>query len=280
MLAKRFPSLLPPLSKSEALEVARIHSIAGFDISSILAGARPFRAPHHVITQAGLIGGGSSIIRPGEVSLAHHGVLFLDEFPEYKRGVLEAMRAPLEDGRVRVSRVKGSYIFPARFQLIAAMNPCPCGRLGSDGKGCKCSRSRVQSYLQKLSQPILDRIDLHIELHPVRLSELTQRGTHSDQDTITLITKTHRIQCDRGIRNARLSFEMISDSKTLPASSMSLLERSADRLNFSARSVIRILRVARTIADLEQSERIESEHVAEALQYRCLDRLNNYAALG
>lgn len=275
MLAERFPSVLPPLTRDEMMEVVKIHSIAQLPIERLLRGEAPFRAPHHGVSDAGLIGGGA-IPRPGEISLAHRGVLFLDEFPEYRRGAIEALRGPLESGRVHVSRAKATFVFPARFQLLAAMNPCPCGRLGMKDQTCMCSLTAIQGYLRKLSQPILDRIDLHVELKAVPLEQMLYRrsGVEKGPDPRSMVIEARQVQRTRGADlNAYLSGEEVAKIAPLDKSACSLLERGCSLLGVSARGYVRILRVARTIADLEAAQQISEEHIAEALQFRCLDRM-------
>lgn len=276
MLAERFPSLLPSMTDSERLDAVRIHSVAGLPLSALLGGQRPFRAPHHVTSDVGLVGGGSTP-RPGEISLAHNGVLFLDEFPEYRRSAIEALRAPLETGSVRIARAKGSVMFPARFQLVAAMNPCPCGRLGIKGARCGCSPQSIANYLKKLSQPILDRIDLHVELEAVALQDLTKAVRIQEREGVQRLIEQIRAarewQCENSSRgsdqpaslNAMLDFG-------LSKAALRLLESAGSGALVSARSYLRIVRVARTIANLELSEEVREEHVAEAIGYRCLDR--------
>lgn len=280
MLAECFPRILPALEESEALEVIKIHSIAGLPIESLLAGVRPYRNPHHVISDVGLVGGGSSP-RPGEISLAHRGVLFLDEFPEFRRTALESLRAPLETGAVSIVRAKGAVLFPARFQLIAAMNPCPCGRLGAQGMQCLCSLTSVQSYLKRLSQPILDRIDLHVELDAVPLDAMTgkARSGTDDQQLREQIVGARDIQHSRqGCLNSELSSKQVMEDTVLEPAALKLLEQAASKMGLSARSFVRILRVARSIADLADASRIATAHVAEALRFRNLERLQAYVA--
>jgi magnesium chelatase family protein len=281
MLAERFASLLPPLSRNEMLEVAKIHSVAGLPLEELLAGIRPFRNPHHVISEPGLVGGGS-IPRPGEVSLAHHGVLFLDEFPEFKRGVLEALRQPLESGRVRVSRAKSSIEYPAMFQLIAAMNPCPCGRLGVSGSSCMCSRGAIYSYLKKLSLPILDRIDLHVEVEAVPFTELSCTQENNEDLTIAerVLEARERAYHRAKVLNARISSADINEHVRPKASALELLKRMTQKTSLSARGYFRILKVARTIADLRGGEHVNDEDIAEASSYRTLHRIEQYCMGG
>ena len=280
MLAERFPSLLPRLEEREMLEVVRVHSVAGLPIRGFLSGQRPFRSPHYIISEAGLVGGGSTP-RPGEVSLAHRGVLFLDEFPEFNRSVIEALRAPLEKGAVSVSRAKGSLVFPARFQLLAAMNPCPCGKLGAAGLKCLCSRTAVQSYLKKISQPILDRIDLQVELEPVSISEVAERGGRGEeqkqQRLRNQIAEAHQRSLRRcGKKNAFLDNKEIFEHVRLSPAAQKLLEQAAKKGTVSARSYIRMLKVSRTIADLEASHEVSDAQVAEAIGLRGLERIEQY----
>ena len=283
MLAERFESLLPQLSSEEMRTAIRIHSIMGLPIENLLGGERPFRSPHHSVTEAGLVGGGSPP-RPGEITLAHHGILFLDELPEFRRSALESLRGPLERGKVHVVRAKGRMSFPASFQLIAAMNPCPCGRRGNVINPCTCSTTTINNYVKKISQPILDRIDMHVELDPVPVEALLQGGRNVDTviDTETddpkllraRIQKVQDRQLERfGKMNSQLSTEELAESVVLSTKSQSLLENACNRIGLSARGYFRVLRVARTVADWEESEEVSSRHIAEAISYRALDRL-------
>jgi len=280
MLAQAFGSILPPLERAEMLESVKIHSVAGLPIHGLLRGERPFRTPHHVVSDVGLIGGGSSP-RPGEISLAHHGVLFLDEFPEFRRTALEAMRAPLEAGRVSITRAKASVMFPARFQLIAAMNPCPCGRLGSTGGGCGCSRNAIHTYLAKISQPILDRIDLHVELGAVPLEMMTRRvedrSDKGEDDVRATVRRARERQWQRaGKLNAALNSRELKSTLALGPEALRLLESAANRSHLSARGYMRVLRTARTIADVAGADAVGGSHIAEAIQFRCLERIERY----
>lgn len=285
MLAQRYEELLPPLSERDLLDIVKVHSIAGHPVEDFLRGRRPFRAPHHSLSDAALVGGGVPV-RPGEISLAHGGVLFLDEFPEFRRTAIESLRTPLEEGRVHVSRARSSAEFPARFQLLAAMNPCPCGRLGIAQESCSCSQLALQSYLRKLSQPIVDRIDLHLYLQAVPIQSLLQRETSSLPPSISakqlhaLVCSAVGVQLDRsGGLNGHLSTpDFLSDNEISP-NARNLVERSAQKLHLSARGVMRIMRVARTIADLEPSEMVDENHVAEALGFRELDRMMMFGGL-
>jgi magnesium chelatase family protein len=284
MLAERLAGLLPELSQAELLEVLRIHSVAGLSVSSLLSGARPFRSPHHVVSDAGLIGGGAGP-RPGEVSLAHRGVLFLDEFPEFRRSTIEALRAPLETGWVQVARAKASVNFPARFQLIAAMNPCPCGRFGSKQGVCRCPHYAVREYLARLSQPILDRIDLHVELEAVAVEDLVWASprptTTPTTDVEDAVRGARELQIERqGVLNSEVPEVWIRTESRITHSARTLLSEAIRRLGMSARGYVRILRVSRTIADLGGVEEINDEVVAEAVSYRSLERLANVVHSG
>jgi len=279
MLAKRLPTILPPLSLQEALETTKIHSVAGkLPENSTLISKRPFRSPHHTISDVALVGGGG-IPQPGEISLAHNGVLFLDELPEFKRTVLEVMRQPMEERRVTISRAKVAVDFPASFMLIASMNPCPCGYYNHPERECTCPPGTVQKYLNKISGPLLDRIDLHVEVTPVAFSELT--GTKKGETSASIRDKViiaREIQAKRyeghaGIYcNAQISSKMLKDYCVISTSGHNLLKTAMEKLNLSARAYDRILKVSRTISDLSQSEEIKIEHLAEAIQYRSLDR--------
>lgn len=279
MLAKRLPSILPPLTLQEALETTKIHSVAGkLPANTTLISRRPFRAPHHTISDAALVGGGG-IPQPGEISLSHHGVLFLDELPEFKRTVLEVMRQPMEERRVTISRAKVAIDFPASFMLIASMNPCPCGFYNHPEKECTCPAGAVQKYLNKISGPLLDRIDLHVEVTPVPFSALSTQTNGEDSATIrTRVIKAREIQADRyandsGVYcNAQISSKMLKVICRIDSAGQTLLKTAMDRLNLSARAYDRILKVSRTIADLAGCTDIHTEHLAEAIQYRSLDR--------
>ncbi len=280
MLAKRLPTILPPLSLHEALETTKIHSVAGrLAENATLVSKRPFRSPHHTISDVALVGGGG-VPQPGEISLAHNGVLFLDELPEFKRTVLEVMRQPMEERKVIVSRAKISVEFPANFMLIASMNPCPCGYYNHPEKECTCGPGIVQKYLNKISGPLLDRIDLHVEVIPVSFTELTNKIVSTENSTYIRERVMHArtIQAERfknntGVyANAQISSKQLRTICVLDNASEQLLKIAMQRLNLSARAYDRILKVARTIADLAQKDSILSEHVAEAIQYRSLDR--------
>ncbi|WP_163716454.1 YifB family Mg chelatase-like AAA ATPase [Mangrovibacterium lignilyticum] len=279
MLAKRIPTILPPFTLHEALETTKIHSVVGrIDKETSLMTERPFRSPHHTISDVALVGGGT-YPQPGEISLAHNGVLFLDELPEFKRTVLEVMRQPLEDRKITISRAKFSVEYPASLMLVASMNPCPCGYYNHPTKECVCGPGMVPKYLNKISGPLLDRIDIHLEVVPVpfkKLSELNE--TEGSQVIRERVIHARQIQSERyngmdGIFcNAQMSSRQIRDYVHLDSTSNTLLKNAMERLGLSARAYDRILRVARTIADLENSETVESPHISEAIQYRSLDR--------
>lgn len=279
MLAKRLPTILPPLSLHEALETTKIHSVAGkLPENSTLVSKRPFRSPHHTISDVALVGGGG-IPQPGEISLAHNGVLFLDELPEFKRAVLEVMRQPMEERRVTISRAKVAVDFPASFMLIASMNPCPCGFYNHPDKECTCPPGAVQKYLNRISGPLLDRIDLHVEVTPVAFNELSTQKTQVNSETIRdRVIKAREIQAERykgldGIYcNAQMTSKMLKGICVITTAGQNLLKTAMERLNLSARAYDRILKVSRTIADLAGSDEIKIEHLAEAIQYRSLDR--------
>ncbi len=279
MLAKRLPTILPPLSLQEALETTKIHSVAGkLPENTSLISKRPFRSPHHTISDVALVGGGG-IPQPGEISLSHNGVLFLDELPEFKRTVLEVMRQPMEERRVTISRAKIAVDFPANFMLIASMNPCPCGYYNHPDKECTCIPGTVQKYLNKVSGPLLDRIDLHVEVTPVPFSELSRQQTGESSSIIReRVISARNIQSERfkdhqGIyANAQITTKMLQEYCSINTAGDALLKRAMERLNLSARAYDRILKVSRTIADLAASDEIRVEHLAEAIQYRSLDR--------
>ncbi len=279
MLAKRIPTVLPPMSLEEAIETTRIHSVAGLLVDSRgLVGTRPFRSPHHTISDAGLIGGGA-IPRPGEVSLGHNGVLFLDELPEFQRNVLEVLRQPLEDGCVTIARAAISVSFPARFMLAAAMNPCPCGFFGDPTRECHCSPPQIQRYVSKISGPLLDRIDIHIEVPAVKYKELRgDSSAESSADVRERVLRARAIQLQRFVgdksvyANAQMSPKLLRKHCGISPEGEKLLENAIVRLGLSARAHDRILKVSRTIADLDASPNIEPRHLSEAIQYRTLDR--------
>lgn len=279
MLAKRLPTILPPMNLHEALETTKIHSVAGrLKDNEGLVSTRPFRSPHHTISDVALVGGGG-FPQPGEISLAHNGVLFLDELPEFKRTVLEVMRQPMEERRVTISRAKLSVDYPASFMLVASMNPCPCGYYNHPDRDCVCAPGVVQHYLNKISGPLLDRIDIHIEVTPVNFDELSDKRpaepSHAVRDRVM---KAREIQEQRfsehtGVYcNAQMSKQMINQYCEIEQAGQALLKRAMERLGLSARAYDRILKVSRTIADLSESESIKPEHLAEAIQFRSLDR--------
>jgi magnesium chelatase family protein len=279
MLAKRLSSILPPLSLQEALETTKIHSVAGkLPLNSTMITQRPFRAPHHSISDAALVGGGTNP-QPGEISLSHNGVLFLDELPEFKRSVLEVMRQPMEERTVTISRAKITLEFPASFMLIASMNPCPCGFFNHPEKECTCAPGTVQKYLNKISGPLLDRIDLHVEVVPVAFNELARtEQTESSNMVRQRVMRARAVQQERYIQrsgiyaNAQISGKLLKEVCQIPMEGQDLLRKAMDRLNLSARAYDRILKVSRTIADLDRSDNIKTNHLAEAIQYRSLDR--------
>jgi magnesium chelatase family protein len=274
MLAKRFAGVLPPLTFEEALETTKVHSVAGtLPRHAGLLHERPFRAPHHTVSDAGLLGGGSGTPRPGEVSLAHNGVLFLDELPEFPRNVLEQLRQPLEDSSVTLARANLTLQFPARFMLVAAMNPCPCGFFGDTTRECRCTGAIIQRYLGKISGPLLDRIDLHIEVPAVPYQELrsNQSGT-SSAEMRERVLRAREIQRQRGYYNAHIPHRQLRELTVLDAAGERTLEMAVRRMSLSARAHDRILKVARTVADLSATETVSAKHVAEAVQYRSLDR--------
>jgi len=279
MLAKRLPTILPPLNIDEALETTKIHSVAGkIANAGGLISRRPFRSPHHTISDVALVGGGG-IPQPGEISLAHNGVLFLDELPEYKRTVLEVMRQPLEERKVTISRAKFTVDYPASFMLVAAMNPCPCGYFNHPEKECMCSPGAVQKYMGKISGPLLDRIDLHIEVVPVSYDELSSQTSGENSKEIrnrviaARLLQTKRFEKNEGVYcNAHMHSKMVRSICKIDQAGETLLKNAMQRLGLSARAYDRILKVARTIADLDNSKNIETNHIAEAIQYRSLDR--------
>jgi magnesium chelatase family protein len=273
MLAQRLPGLLPPMSESEALEVAALRSVGGLALKPAQWRARPFRSPHHTSSAVALVGGGSGP-RPGEVSLAHHGVLFLDELPEFDRGVLEVLREPLENGTVTISRAARQAEFPATFQLVAAMNPCPCGYLGDTQGRCRCTTEQVQRYRSRLSGPLIDRLDLHVEVPRVPTQRLASKAiAESSAIVASRVARAHEQQIARqGTLNARLNNKAVERFCVTTREAIVLLNRATTTLGLSARAYHRILKVARTIADLAQTEPIEARHVGEALALRVLDR--------
>lgn len=279
MLAKRLPGILPPLSLQEALETTKIHSVAGrLSRDTGLLTTRPFRSPHHTISDVALVGGGG-IPQPGEISLAHNGVLFLDELPEFKRTVLEVMRQPMEERKVTISRAKISIDYPANFMLVASMNPCPCGFYNHPEKECVCGSQVVQRYLSKISGPLLDRIDLHVEVVPVSFDEMTaNRKVETTEEIRQRVVRAREIQSERFAKNTRvycnamMTSNMVKKICVINDAGKALLKTAMERLGLSARAYDRILKVSRTIADLSGEEQIQVEHLAEAIQYRSLDR--------
>jgi len=278
MLARRLSGILPPMEPEEAIETTRVHSVAGLlGNGPPLITTRPFRAPHHSISDAGLIGGGA-VPRPGEVSLAHHGVLFLDEIPEFKRHVLEGLRQPLEDGTVMLTRVSASLRYPARVMLVAAMNPCPCGYYGDRSRECLCTPQQIRRYRARLSGPLLDRLDIHLEVPPVPVRELGGEGQQEPTSAIRArvtaarARQATRYRKERLYSNAQLKPRHVKKYCTIDTAGRTLIEQAMTRLGLSARAYGRILRVARTIADLAGSDQIATVHLAEAIQYRGLDR--------
>jgi magnesium chelatase family protein len=277
MLAKRLPTILPDLTLVEALETTKIHSVMGTLNGRAIIATRPFRSPHHTISDAGLVGGGT-VPKPGEVSLAHNGVLFLDELPEFRRNVLEVMRQPLEDGNITVSRAIGSINYPASFMLVAAMNPCPCGFLTDPQKECVCTPLQIQRYRSKVSGPLLDRIDIQVEVPTLRYQELAAKDAG---DTSNVIRQRVNAARDLQLRrfeksklhaNAQMGTREIKRYCPVKEDAEKLLETAINKLGLSARAYSRVLKVGRTIADLAGAEDIHASHIAEAIQYRSLDR--------
>jgi len=281
MLAKRLPTIIPPLTLREALETTKIHSVAGkMDRDASLMTRRPFRSPHHTISDVALVGGGQWP-QPGEISLAHNGVLFLDELPEFKRTVLEVMRQPLEDRVITISRAKSTVEYPASFMLVSSMNPCPCGYYNHPEKECVCSPGVVQKYLNKISGPLMDRIDIHVEVVPVPFEKLSGAPPSENSETVrNRVVKARQVQEERFIEwkgiycNAQMTSKLIRKFCLLDESGTALIKNAMEKLGLSARAYDRILKVSRTIADLEGAENIKPEHLAEAIQYRSLDREN------
>jgi magnesium chelatase family protein len=278
MLARRMPTILPDLSFEEAIEITKVFSVAGLlNSGQTLMATRPFRSPHHSISDAGLAGGGQ-MPHPGEISLAHLGVLFLDELPEFKRNALEALRQPLEEGSITITRSAVTASFPARFMLVAAMNPCPCGYFGDRGRACRCSPQQIRKYQGRISGPLMDRIDLHIEVPSVKYAALA--GGREGESSASI---KKRVEASRAaqkkrfgssgvLTNARMTEKQIQAHCAIDEESHRLMEMAVEKLGLSARAMNRVLKVSRTIADLEGREKIEPAHVAEAIQYRSLDR--------
>ena len=278
MLAKRLPTILPNLTFPEAIDITKIFSVTGLlNKKETILGTRPFRAPHHTISDAGLVGGGHTP-RPGEISLAHHGVLFLDELPEFKRNVLEALRQPLEDGRVTITRSSTTATYPARFMLVAAMNPCPCGYYTDQTRACRCTAQQIRQYQARISGPLLDRIDIHIEVPSVRYKDLAGKSIGESSGVIKERIERARVMqkgrfADRSMQfNARMSDKEIKLYCIVGDESQKLIEMAIEKLGLSARAYTKVLKIARTIADIEGDDNISSSHVAEAIQYRSLDR--------
>lgn len=278
MLAKRLPTILPEMTFDETIETTKIHSVAGvLDKNNPLVTVRPFRSPHHTVSSVGLTGGGT-VPKPGEISLAHNGVLFLDELPEFKREAMEAMRQPLEDGRITVSRASGSVTYPSSITLVAAMNPCPCGFYGHPTKQCTCSGNMVKKYLNRISGPMLDRLDLHVEVPPVDYNSLNDAApAESSAQIRERVNRARKIQVERykgtGVTcNARLTPKMLTEFCVMTEDASAYLRKSFDELGLSARAYDRILKVARTVADLADSEMIQKSHILAAIRFRSLDR--------
>ncbi len=280
MIAKRLPTILPPMSLEEALETTKIHSIAAILApDESLVTHRPFRSPHHTISDAALVGGGMNKIRPGEISLSHHGVLFLDELPEFHRNVLEVLRQPLEDKRITISRTKMSIDYPCNFMLVCSMNPCPCGNYGNPYQNCSCNSNMIQKYLARISGPLLDRIDIHVEVPTVKYQELSSNRTGEPSEVIrgrvisARQVQKERFRSSKGVfKNADMGSKDIRKYCSLDEPSQNLMKMAVEKMGFSARAYDRILKVSRTIADLEGSANISSAHISEAIQYRSLDR--------
>jgi magnesium chelatase family protein len=280
MIAKRLSTILPPLTLEEALETTKIHSVMGLLSSGeSLLTMRPFRAPHHTISDAALVGGGMGVARPGEISLAHHGVLFLDELPEFARNVLEVLRQPLEDRRITISRTKQTMEYPANFMLVCSMNPCPCGNFGNPHHECSCTPQQIQRYMAKISGPLLDRIDIHVDVTPVKYDELASaKQGESSEEVRSRVIRAREIQKRRFMRrkgvfkNADMSTQDIRKHCALDADGELLMKKAMTVMGFSARAFDRILKVARTIADLADRDTILPQYVSEAIQYRSLDR--------
>lgn len=278
MLARRIPSILPDLSFEESLEITKIHSIAGILKAEIpIITTRPFRSPHHTISATSLTGGGIHP-KPGEISLAHYGVLFLDELPEFNQHTLEVLRGPLEDGIVTISRVNGTFTYPCNFMFVASMNPCPCGYYGVVNKECTCTPQAIAKYIGKISGPLLDRIDIQIEVSSIPYEKLQQEKTSQNSEKIknrvnrARILQRERYAKEKIYSNSSLTPKLIQKYCKLDQESKNLLEKAFEKMNLSARAYSRILKVARTIADLEGKEQIQKYHIAEAIQYRSLDK--------
>jgi len=279
MLAKRFPTILPDMTLAEALETTKIYSAGGHLMpEQALVATRPFRSPHHTISDVGLTGGTNQLI-PGEVSLSHNGVLFLDELPEFNKNSLESLRQPLENGFINITRAAGSVSYPASFILATALNPCPCGYFGDPNHNCSCSSGQIQKYVSKISGPLLDRIDIHIEVPAVKFKELASTADGEPSEKIRInVNKARQIQVNRFANNdgifcnAQMETRMVREICKINDESLTLLKTAITRLGLSARAYDRILKVSRTIADLEELENIETHHISEAIGYRNLDR--------
>lgn len=278
MMARRIPTILPDLSFDESLEITKIHSVAGLLPSNMpIITTRPFRAPHHTLSSASLVGGGK-VPKPGEISLAHYGVLFLDELPEFNKQTLEVLRGPLEDRNITISRVNATLTYPSNFMLIASMNPCPCGYYGSKEKECTCSEQSITRYIGRISGPLLDRIDIHIEVTPVKYEKLnSEEKIETSEEIRKRVNFARKIQLERYkeyniFSNAELTPNLIEKYCRLDKKGKQILQNAFDTLGLSARAYGRILKVARTIADLDGKEKINVNHLAEAIQYRSLDR--------
>ncbi|MBN1662162.1 MAG: YifB family Mg chelatase-like AAA ATPase [Deltaproteobacteria bacterium] len=278
MLAQRLATILPGLSFEEAIETTKIYSVAGMlDKNEVIIGTRPFRAPHHTISDVGLVGGGQSP-KPGEISLAHHGVLFLDELPEFRKNVLEALRQPMENGHITITRSNYKATYPAGFMLVAAMNPCPCGYYGDSRRACRCSAQQIRQYQSRISGPLMDRIDIHIEVPSVQYRDLTKKAAGESSASVkdrinkAIVRQQNRFTQGKTVVNARMSERQIKQYCKIDEESQKLLEMAVDKLGLSARAYTRILKVARTIADIEDEDHIQPSHCAEAIQYRNLDR--------
>lgn len=278
MMIRRIPTILPDLTFEEALEVTKIHSIAGLLTQDMpFVTRRPFRAPHHTITKTSLVGGGK-IPKPGEITLAHFGVLFLDELPEFNKTVLETLRGPLEDKAITINRLYTSFTYPSNFMLVATMNPCACGYYGVEGKTCKCSSQAIAKYRNKVSGPLMDRMDIQVEVNPVKYQNLSSNTDCEDSKTIKeRVNRARKIQLERYkehnlFSNSQLSFPFIEQYCKIDEKAENILKVAFQKLGLSVRAYAKVLKVARTIADLEQSENIQANHIAEAVQYRSLDK--------
>jgi len=276
MLAKRIVTILPDLNFEEALEVTKIYSVAGKNYHQNIIQERPFRSPHHTITATSIVGGGA-IPKPGEVSLAHNGVLFLDELPEFKRSSLEVLRGPLEDKFVSISRLQSNFTYPCNFMLVGSMNPCPCGYLGNKDKKCCCSPRQIQNYRNKISGPLLDRIDIHIEIPNINFKDFDSFGEESSEQIKARVINARNIQKERYLKhgiytNSELSTKLIEKFCQLSINSKSILEKYFNQHHLSARSYTKILKIARTIADLDNKNNIQDSHLLEALRYRFFDK--------